>query len=53
MLIMYVGWKLFKKTRIIPLDEMDLVTDTYTAEEEEVKLTGYKGKFKTVLNWLF
>lgn len=53
MLVMYVGWKLFKRTKLVKLEEMDLVTDTYTTDEEEVKLSGYKGKLKKVLNWLF
>lgn len=33
MLIMYLGWKLFKRTKIVRLHEMDLETDTYTAED--------------------
>ncbi|WOO78139.1 putative amino-acid permease [Vanrija pseudolonga] len=55
MLIMFVGWKLIKRTRWVRLDEMDLVTDVYTANDEEIehdeKTT--KGRFKRALNWLF
>lgn len=33
MLVMYVGWKLLKRTKVVKLRDMDLVTDTYPAEE--------------------
>lgn len=55
MLVMFVGWKLIKRTKWVRLDEMDLVTDVYTANDEEIdhdeKTT--KGRFKRALNWLF
>ncbi|KAE8148250.1 amino acid permease/ SLC12A domain-containing protein [Aspergillus avenaceus] len=35
MAAMYLGWKLWKGTKIVPLDEMDLVTDRYQLENEE------------------
>ena len=33
MLVMYVGWKLLKRTKVVKLQDMDLVTDTYPAED--------------------
>ncbi|OAQ66497.1 amino acid permease [Pochonia chlamydosporia 170] len=54
MLIMYVGWKLVKKTKWVKLDEMDLVTDVHTADDGEPEKTkGWQSKTKRVLNWLF
>ena len=54
MLIMIVVWKVIKKTKLVPLDEMDLVTDVHTIEEEEKsdEPTGWKGKAKSALSWL-
>lgn len=37
MTVMYLGWKLFKKTRLVKYEEMDLVTDVYTPSEEDVE----------------
>jgi len=68
MLVMFVGWKLFKKTKWVKLEEMDLVTDRYdagmTLEEREEAIgkakmgqwraeEGWKGKVKCVGQWLF
>ena len=33
MLVMYLGWKLLKRTKVVKLIEMDLETDTYPAEK--------------------
>ena len=33
MLLMYLGWKALKRTKLVKLHEMDLETDTHTAEE--------------------
>ena len=33
MLVMYVGWKALKRTKIVKLHEMDLETDTYPADK--------------------
>ncbi|KAF9888619.1 hypothetical protein FE257_008551 [Aspergillus nanangensis] len=35
MLVMYVVWKVLKKTNYVRLEEMDLETDTYTLEADE------------------
>ncbi|KAL4930244.1 amino acid permease [Aspergillus undulatus] len=32
---MLVGWKIFKRTRVVGLEEVDLVTDVYTREDLE------------------
>ncbi|RSL42693.1 hypothetical protein CEP53_012049 [Fusarium sp. AF-6] len=53
MLIMYLGWKFVKKTKTVKLEEMDLVTDTYTVEEKGEEETGWKAKVKNVITWLF
>ncbi|KAK7425183.1 Basic amino-acid permease [Neonectria punicea] len=53
MLIMYVVWKWLKKTKTVALAEMDLETDTYTADEKVIEETGWKAKVKKVVTWLF
>jgi AAT family amino acid transporter len=68
MLVMFVGWKVFKRTKWVKLEEMDLVTDRYdagmTLEEREEAIDkakigqwsaeeGWKGKVKCVGQWLF
>jgi len=67
MLVMFVGWKLLKNTKLVKLEEMDLVTDRFdqgmTTEEREEALgaaktgqwkeNGWKGRTKYVAQWLF
>lgn len=57
MLFLFVGWKLFKRTKLVKLEEMDLETDIYTiADKEELDQaweSSWKGKAKKTLNWLF
>ena len=67
MLVMFVGWKLLKRTKLVKLEEMDLVTDRFdqgmTTEEREVALgaakigqwkeNGWKGRAKYIAQWLF
>lgn len=68
MLVMFVAWKVIKKTKWVRLEEMDLVTDRYdagmTLEEREKALEaakmgqwraedGWKGKMKCIGQWLF
>lgn len=52
MLVMYVGWKLAKKTKVVGLEEMDLESDVYVVGEEDLKALeqekGCKGKGMTV-----
>ena len=56
MLVMYVGWKMLKRTRVVGLREMDLVTDTHTVEaleyEDFVGGRGWKRRADTVWRWL-
>jgi len=57
MLIMYVGWKLLKKTKIVGYAEMDLETDVYVPTEEDLKALELektpRGRVMTVLRWIF
>ncbi|KAH6874754.1 amino acid permease/ SLC12A domain-containing protein [Thelonectria olida] len=53
MLLMYVVWKLVKKTKTVKLEEMDLVTDTYTIEDKVEEEAGWKAKVKRAVTWLF
>lgn len=51
MLVMYVGWKLFKKTKFVQLDEMDLETDRYVLEEKAEE-TSWKTRATTIWRWV-
>ncbi|KAI9899827.1 hypothetical protein N3K66_006288 [Trichothecium roseum] len=57
MFFLFVGWKLFKRTKLVKLEEMDLVTDIYTIDDKEeldqAWESSWKGKAKKTLNWLF
>jgi AAT family amino acid transporter len=57
MLIMYVVWKLVKKTRAVGYEEMDLETDAYVVGEEDLKATelenSTRGKVAKVFRWIF
>lgn len=57
MFVMYVGWKIIKRTRIVRLDEMDLVTDVYQVSEEDQreieKEKSARGRVERVLRWIF
>lgn len=54
MLAMYVAWKLYKRTKFVKLDEMDLVTNVYTADDEEPEQKkGCRSRARSVLGWLF
>jgi len=57
MLLMYVGWKLLKRTKIVGLGEMDLETDVHKIGEEDLKEMEMektvRGKIRRVLNWIF
>lgn len=46
MLVMYMGWKLLKRTKIVKLSEMDLETDTHTAEELDRDSSIEKNKWR-------
>jgi AAT family amino acid transporter len=57
MLVMYVAWKLIKRTRIVGLSEMDLETDVYVISEEDKQETerekSARGRVERVLRWIF
>ena len=46
MLLMYLGWKLLKRTKIVGLKEMDLETDTYPADELDPAVEAAKSPWK-------
>jgi AAT family amino acid transporter len=51
MLVMYVVWKLIKKTKTVRLEEMDLDTDTYVADQIKPEGQGWKARVKKILVW--
>ncbi|TVY42002.1 putative amino-acid permease [Lachnellula subtilissima] len=57
MLLMYVGWKLLKRTKLVKLEDMDLETDVHKIGDEDLREEendkGLKGKIMIVLRWIF
>lgn len=57
MLVMYLGWKFLKRSKIIRLADMDLETDVYEVQpgeiDDEDESRGWKGKVKTFIRWIF
>jgi AAT family amino acid transporter len=56
MLLMFVVWKLVKKTKFKRVDEMDFETDVYEVqpgELEKLERPGWKGKVETAVRWVF
>lgn len=57
MAVMYLGWKMLKRTRIVGYDEMDLETDVHILTEEDLKEAeqekSTRGKIETVIRWIF
>ena len=54
MLLMYVAWKVIKRTRIVKLDEMDLETDRYVGDgSSQIGVPGWKVKVKNAFSWVF
>jgi AAT family amino acid transporter len=56
MLIMFLGWKFWKKTKLVGLNEMDLDTDVYEVqpgELDQVDKPGWKGKVENAIRWVF
>ncbi|KAH6644994.1 amino acid permease [Truncatella angustata] len=54
MLVMYLAWKFLKKTKLVGLAEMDLDTDTHTADEGKPTVPKtWRGRLKRALTWLF
>ncbi|KAG9237204.1 amino acid transporter-like protein [Amylocarpus encephaloides] len=57
MAVMIVAWKLYKKTRLVRYEEMDLESDVHTVGEEDLKEMANDqtrlGKAKRVFGWIF
>jgi AAT family amino acid transporter len=56
MLIMFLGWKVWKKTKLVKLNEMDLETDVYEVQPGEldrVDKPGWGGKVESAIRWVF
>jgi AAT family amino acid transporter len=53
MLVMFVVWKLIKRTRFVPLHEMDFVTDVHVKIEDEDEEKTTKSRLRTIRDWLF
>lgn len=57
MAVMWLGWMLLKRTRIVGYDEMDLETDVYVVSEEDLKEAEMektaRGKVESIIRWLF
>jgi AAT family amino acid transporter len=49
--LMIVGWKLMKRTKLRRASDMDLETDVYTKEDIEPKQKGWQGKGKRITTW--
>ncbi|KZF20205.1 hypothetical protein L228DRAFT_253969 [Xylona heveae TC161] len=56
MLVMYLAWKFIKRTKVVKLAEMDLETDTHTADEIDPRDLAeektWKGRAMTILRWI-
>lgn len=57
MLLMFVGWKLYKRTKLVSYADMDLETDVYVMDEDDVaamqKEKTARGRVEKVLRWIF
>ncbi|KAL1885833.1 Basic amino-acid permease [Paecilomyces lecythidis] len=52
MVFMFLGWKLYKKTKVVRLDEIDLLTDRYRLENEETVVTSPGSDTTPKRGWL-
>lgn len=56
MLVMYLGWKALKRTKIVKLHEIDLETDTYPVESVDPVLVAGKSAWRerayNIWRWL-
>ncbi|KAG4439132.1 hypothetical protein IFR05_005369 [Cadophora sp. M221] len=57
MLVMYLGWKFWKRTRVVSYEDMDLETDVYVVDEHDLAETerekSARGKVERVIRWIF
>lgn len=51
MLVMYVGWKVWKKTKVVKLERMDLETDTGSVDEVVLQSVT-ESRLKRFRDWL-
>ncbi|OTB20810.1 hypothetical protein K445DRAFT_313291 [Daldinia sp. EC12] len=49
--LMFVAWKLIKRTKFKRASEMDLVTDVYTKDDIEPEEEGWAGRAKRIGGW--
>ena len=56
MLVMYLGWKILKRTKVVRLHEMDLETDTYPVDRlDPISETGnsvWRERAYSIWRWL-
>ena len=56
MLVMYLGWKVLKRTKVVRLLEMDLETDTYPVERlvssSEAGKSAWRDRAYSIWRWL-
>lgn len=52
MLVMFVGWKVWKKTKVVKLERMDLETDTSSVDEVVLLQSVEESRLKRFRNWL-
>ncbi|KAI4753142.1 amino acid permease [Aureobasidium sp. EXF-12344] len=52
MLVMFIGWKWWKKTTVVALERMDLETDTHSADEVVLPQGVTESRLKRFRNWL-
>ena len=55
MLVMYLGWKMLKRTKVVSLFEMDLETDTHSADtlsaNGEMAKSTWRKRAYTIWRW--
>jgi AAT family amino acid transporter len=52
MLVMFLGWKWWKKTTVVALERMDLETDTHSADEVVLPQSSTMSRLQRLRNWL-
>ena len=56
MLVMYLGWKMLKRTKVVKLHEMDLETDTYPVDRldpiHENRSRAWRERAYSIWRWL-
>lgn len=53
MLALFLGWKFWKRTKLVGLDDMDLETDVHTADERVEEKKGWEAKARRAVSWVF